>query len=111
MVRSNVALVILAAVFWGGCSSPMTLVAPDPPADYVTLGPAEGKAFGSLLIGQPLYNFIPLALNSRVERAYQRAVDSVSGATGLINVTLQESWWWWVIGTTRTVTIRGEAIQ
>jgi len=62
------------------------------------------------LVGTAYY-FVPMALNSRVENAYQRAVASVPGATGLINVTFQEDWYWWVIGTARCVTVTGEAIK
>lgn len=101
----------LCPLLLGGCSSSMTMVAPAPPARYDVLGPAEGSASGSLLIDGTAYNFIPILLNSRVERAYQRALDSVPGATALINVTLQESWFWWVLGSTRTVTIKGDAIR
>lgn len=50
-------------------------------------------------------------LNSRVERAYAGAVQSVPGATGLVNVTMKENWFWWVLGSTRCVTITGEAIR
>jgi len=63
------------------------------------------------LIGATAYYFIPVLLNSRVERAYQRALESVPGSTSLVNVTLEEYWLWWVIGTARCVTITGEGIK
>jgi hypothetical protein len=50
-------------------------------------------------------------LNGRIERAYNNAVASVPGATGLIDVTYKEDWYWWILGTARTVTITGEAIK
>ena len=50
-------------------------------------------------------------LNSRIDRAYDNALESVPGATALIDVTFEESWFWWVIGTGRTVTVSGEAIK
>ncbi len=95
----------------GGCASGPTMIEPQPPAQYEKLGPAIGKATGSLGILSTVYYVIPIGLNSRVERAYENAVASVPGATGLIDVTLDESWFWWVIGTGRTVTISGEAIR
>ena len=95
----------------GGCASGPTMIAPEPPAKYERLGPATGTAFGSLGILGTAYYFIPMGLNSRVERAYDAAVASVPGATGLIDVTLDEYWVWWIIGTNRTVTITGEAIM
>lgn len=82
-----------------------------PPAKYQRLGQATGQACGSLGILGTAYYFIPMVLNSRVERAYQRALESVPGATSLINVELQEDWYWWVIGTARCTTISGEAIR
>lgn len=95
----------------GGCASGPTMIAPQPPAHYETLGPATGKASGSLGILSTAYYFIPMGLNSRVQKAYDNAVSSVPDATGLINVTYDESWFWWVIGTGRTVTISGVAIR
>jgi len=50
-------------------------------------------------------------LNSRVERAYDRALESVPGSTGLINVKLDEAWFWWYLGTTKITTISGDAIK
>lgn len=61
-------------------------------------------------IGYRLY-FIPMGLNSRVERAYNNALDSVPGATALVDVTVKEDWMWWLIGTGRCVTVTGEAIK
>lgn len=95
----------------GGCASGLTTIAPQPPAQYENLGPATGKASGSIGVLGTATNFIPMGLNSRIYRAYDNAVASVPGATGLINVTLEESWFWWVIGTSRTVIISGEAIR
>ncbi len=95
----------------GGCASGLTTIAPQPPAEYEKLGPATGKATGSIGVLSTIFNFIPMGLNTRMYRAYDNAVDSVPGATGLIDVTLDESWFWWVIGTARTVTISGEAIR
>src|SRR2546423_1633664 len=75
--------------------------------------PAGVLYFRTLGIGflATAYNFVPLMLNSRVERAYQRAVASVPGATGLVNVTYKEDWYWFVLGSARCVTVRGEAIR
>ena len=95
----------------GGCASGLTTISPQPPAQYEKLGPATGKATGSIGVLGTATNFIPMGLNSRVYRAYDRAVASVPGATGLVDVTLEESWFWWVIGSARTVTISGEAIR
>ncbi len=82
-----------------------------PPEKYEVLGKATGSASGSLGIAGTAYYFIPMGLNSRTERAYVEAVQSVPNATGLINVTYSEDWFWWVIGTNRTVTVTGDAIR
>jgi len=94
-----------------GCASGFTTIAPKPPEKYEKLGHASGKATGSLGILGTAYYFIPMALNSRIDKAYDNALKSVPGATALIDVTFDESWFWWVIGTGRTVTISGEAIK
>lgn len=102
---------VLGIALIGGCVSDPINVAPRPPDKYEKLGPASGSACGSMLIDGTAYNFIPVMLNSRVERAYANAVQSVPGATGLVNVTMQENWFWWFIGNSRCVTITGEAIR
>ena len=94
-----------------GCASGLTTIAPMPPKKYEKLGHASGKASGSLGILATGYYFIPMGLNSRVDRAYNNALKSVPGATALIDVNFKESWYWWVIGTGRTVTVSGEAIK
>jgi hypothetical protein len=105
------AALIFGAALIGGCASDPVSVARRPPDKYEKLGFANGEACGSMLIGPTSLNFIPAELNSRVDRAYANALQSVSGATGLVNVTIQEDWFWWVIGSTRCVTIKGEAIR
>ena len=87
------------------------MVSPQPPAEYARLGPAEGKACGSLGVVATAYYVIPMGLNGRVERAYANALESVPGATALVDVTYSEDWTWWLIGTARCVTITGEAIK
>ncbi len=106
-----IAVFILCAVMTTGCASSYSLILPKPPDQYQKLGEAKGEACGSMLILFTAYNFIPIDLNERTENAYQRALASVPGATGLINVTLQDHWFWWVIGSTKCVTITGEAIR
>ena len=100
----------LAAVL-GACSSPLTTIAPTPPAQYEALGKASGKACGSLGLVATAYYVVPMGLNSRVERAYAEALASVPGATSLINVSVREDWYWWVLGTARCVMVEGEAIR
>jgi len=112
-IRSSllVSLLLGCVLLIGGCASGLTTISPQPPEQFEKLGPATGKASGSIGILGTATNFIPMGLNSRVYRAYDNAVASVPGATGLVDVTLDESWFWWIIGTGRTVTISGEAIR
>jgi len=98
-------------VLLGGCASEFTKVAPLPPDKYERLGPASGTGCGTLFIDGTAYNFIPVLLNSRVERAYAKALESVPGSTALVDVTMSEDWFWWVLGSTKCVTISGEAIR
>ncbi len=108
---SRLWVAMLLVTVLAGCASDLTMIAPRPPDQFEKLGRAAGRACGSMLILSTAYNFIPVMLNSRVERAYNRALDSVPGATALVNVSMKESWFWWVIGSTRCVTITGEAIR
>jgi hypothetical protein len=82
-----------------------------PPAKYRVMARATGKACGSIGILGTAYYVIPMGLNSRVERAYQLAIQSVPGSTGLINVELQDDWFWWLLATTRCITVSGDAIK
>ncbi len=104
--------IIFGAIFLAmGCTSGLYMAGKRPPENYQKLGQAKGEACGTILIGPTAYNFIPVQLNSRVERAYQQALQSVPGSASLVNITLEEYWIWWIIGTTRCVTITGEAIK
>lgn len=102
---------ISSAFLFYGCSSSYTMVAPTPPENYEVIGKTQGSATGSLGIVSTAYYAIPMGLNSRTERAYARALSNAPGATGLIDVTYDESWAWWLIGTARTVTVQGTAIK
>jgi hypothetical protein len=93
------------------CGSTPIVVGKLPPAKYQKLGTATGDACGTLGLVFPVTTFIPMALNSRVEDAYQEAIQSVPGATGLINVEYKEYWFWWVLATTRCTTVTGDAIR
>ena len=105
-------VMLLGAVFFlAGCASDPVNIAPLPAAQSQKLGHASGTGCGTMLLLSTSSNFIPAGLNSRVDRAYAHALESVPGATALVDVTLEESWFWWVIGTTRCVTISGEAIK
>lgn len=112
------AFLMIACMTATGCASPYKTVLPTPPDHYQKLGAAKGNACGSMMILAPYY-FIPVvelpfiggSLNERVENAYRKAIDSVPGATALLNVTMQEKWYWWVLGSTKCVTITGEAIR
>jgi hypothetical protein len=114
----SVAIIMIMIATMGilaNCSSGFQTIMPQPPTKYEKLGHASGSAAGSMLwLPTFLYfdfDFVPIMLNSRVERAYANAVESVPGATGLIDVTIQESWYWWLLGTSRVVSIEGEAIK
>jgi hypothetical protein len=93
------------------CGSAPVMVGKLPPLKYQKLGPATGEACGTLGLLTPPANFLPMALNSRVEDAYRQAIHSMPGATGLINVEYKEDWFWWVLATTRCTTITGDAIM
>lgn len=109
--RQALFIPIAAVACLAGCASGFTTVAPEPPPQFTRLGKATGSACGSLGLLATAYYFVPMGANSRVERAYVNALASVPGATGLIDVTIQEDWYWWLLGTSRCVTLAGEAIK
>jgi len=94
-----------------GCASGFTTLAHNPPEKFQSLGEASGTACGTLGVGPTSLNFIPIMLDTRMERAYQSALDQIPGATALVNVRMHEYWYWWVVGTTRCVTITGEGVR
>jgi hypothetical protein len=104
-------LLLGAAAMLCGCVGEFTTIAPAPPASYAKLGHAHGEACGAILLLDPEYNFIPVQLNGRTANAYRNAVDSVPGATGLVDVTINEHWFWWVVGSSRCTVVEGEAIK
>ena len=89
-----------------GCVSDMNMIVAKPPVNPQKLGHVEGTATGSLL-----FYCIPIGENSRTRRAYANALANAPGATSLTNVTLQEDWNWWFLGTSKIVTISGEAVK
>ncbi len=109
--RLLLSAVVIAVALLSGCSSSYTMVSATPPENYQVLGKTKGSASGSLGLLATAYYVVPMGLNSRIERAYDDAIDQVPGATGLIDVTYTESWTWWLLGTARTVTVEGTAIK
>lgn len=93
------------------CSSGKVSITKDPLDKFEKLGRTEGTACGTMGLVHINLWFVPIALNDRYERAYKEALLKVPGATGLTDVSLEESWFWWVIGTTRCSTVAGEAIK
>ncbi|MFO1418291.1 MAG: hypothetical protein U1E83_06435 [Methylotetracoccus sp.] len=103
--------VLQAMILMSGCASAPVMLAKLPPEKYKIIGKASGRACGTIGVLGPAITFIPFDLNSRIERAQQAALRSVPGATGLINVELQDDWYWWYLATTRCTTIAGDAIM
>lgn len=106
-------MILLAALLlvMTACSSGNVTITKEPLVNYQKLGKTEGSGCGTMGFASTAYYVFPLMLNGRYERAYEEALEKVPGATALIDVTLEESWFWWVVGTTRCVTVAGEAIK
>jgi hypothetical protein len=64
-----------------------------------------------MLLYASAYNFIPIGLNGRYGRAYQKALASVPDATAIQNVEASEFWFFWILGRTFCTTIQGEAVR
>lgn len=102
---------IQAMLLISACASDPVMLAKLPPEKYKVIGKATGRACGTIGVFGPAITFIPFDLNSRIERAQQAAMRSMPGATGLINVELQDDWYWWYLATTRCTMISGDAIM
>jgi len=96
MTMRSRSLLLLVALTTTSCVGSLTTVAPLPPASPTSYEeikrPAQGWGCGVLL-----FNFIPIGVNERAEKAYQRALESVA-ATTLIDVRVTERWSWIFVG-------------
>ncbi|HMY66524.1 MAG TPA: hypothetical protein PL163_07730 [Leptospiraceae bacterium] len=100
-----------ALLFIYSCSSGEVLIQKKLTGSEQILGKAKGEGCGSMWIISTAYNFIPIGLNGRIQTAYDNALNSVSGAKGLINISIEETWTWYVLGTARCTTITGDAVK
>lgn len=107
----NTIITLAIFLFLINCSSESLLVSKAPPENFTKLGPVEGEACGSIFVISTAYNFIPIMLNSRVDRAYKEAMKKYPEASTLINITISEDWYWFVLGTARCTTLKGVAIK
>jgi len=105
------ALATFALCATTACSSGWVDLSPLPPSTYERLGPAEGEACATSLLALPWHQVVALGGSDRLERARAAAVDSVPGATGLLDVSLQENWSYWGLFSRRCAVVRGEAIR
>jgi hypothetical protein len=101
---------LVGAIALAGCATTVSL-APLPPEKYEKLGSTSGDYCGVLLLGDWVAAFIPIGLSDRIKNAKENAVAKMPGATDLVNVTIQERWYYWLIGSSRCVTVSGEAIK
>ena len=102
---------ILTASSIVGCSSEFVPLTPRLGADSASLGHANGRACGMVIPYAGAEQFLPISVASRGERAYDRALASVSGATTLRDVTIQDDWLWPVVGLYMCTTISGEGVR
>ena len=96
------------------CTSGPVPIPLNRPGDADILGKARGEACGSKVVSMPgamALDFMPIMLNSRLDRATADAVASVPGATRLTNVAIEETWFYWVLGMTRCVIVTGDATK
>ncbi|AYV54840.1 hypothetical protein [Leptospira kmetyi] len=104
-------LCILFLLFFANCSSDHVVIQRPLTGEEKTLGRVQGSACGFLGVLVPWYYFFPIQQNSKVERAYNYAVQQIPGARGLKNITIEETWFWAVLGITQCMTISGDAIR
>ena len=105
-MRRSQLTVFFALLTATSCVSDEVTVAPRPPARYERMGGTDGEACGVLLFG-----FVPIGMNSRLQRAQAEALGKKPGATMLINTELSSEWFWWFFGNTHCTSLEGEAIR
>ena len=108
--RSRLLVTTLACIATG-CSSGFVSLSPRMPATATPLGHATGRACGMIVPYAGAEQFLPLMVPSRLDRAYERALQSVPGATTLQDVTIQDDWLWAIVGLYMCTTISGEATR
>jgi hypothetical protein len=107
-----VAAIAAALIALPGCETDYVTIAPDVGAATKRLGPAEGSASSHLALAYPVeLCFIPWGWDARAQAAYGTAVAAVPGATALGDVSIEEDWTWWLLGTSRRLTVRGQAVK
>jgi hypothetical protein len=105
------AALLLALAASSACSSGWVDLSPVPPAGYTNLGPAEGEACATHLLALPWHQLFAIGASDRLQRAREAAIASVPGATGLVDVTLQERWSYWGLFSRRCAIVRGDGIR
>ncbi len=103
-MRQLLLFLALVSPLVGCVSTPLELKEPVA-GTYEVLGPVEGR-FGGIL----LFNFIPIAYNQRIWKAYQIALEQ-KGADALIDVTIIDKWYWAGLFNGNVTTVRGTAVR
>ena len=101
----KVLILAVGGAVLSGCASMPTRIGVQSGKNYDIIGKGEGSAGGFMLL-----QFIPIAHNSKLQRAYDEAVQS-RGGDDLINLVLKESWYWAYIGDGYRVHIEGDVIK
>ena len=98
-----------AALFALACSActstPLRIETPPVAANEEVIGPVEGKSGGFML-----FQVFPIGQNGRFENAYANALEK-SGATRLVDVTMQEKWFWALVGNGYVFKVSGTGVR
>ncbi len=105
MARLQSVLLVLVPCLLLGCAGQYVKVAPAMKEPRTEVGPTMGSACGFLL-----FDFIPLGVNDRTERAYDSALSRVQ-ATALINTFVIDRWYYAVVGVVHCTDVHGIAVR
>lgn len=95
---SSIKSILVAASLLGilaACSSPTVRMGDEPPAD---IDRAAGRPISASACGYQLVGLIPIASNSRQQRAYD-SLQQQAGGDFVGDVVLTEEWYYGVVGT------------
>ena len=104
-MKKILCLIILSFFFVGCGTQVMPLPTPQPSADEQIVGHCS-NADG----GFHLFDMIPIYSNGRLERAYNKCINSVN-AKSLTNVTVVDRWFWTPVGNGFITVVEGDGVR
>lgn len=99
-------ILLVLSVFLVGCGTEvMSLPTPEVSSNEQIVGHCSNADGGFMLFG-----FIPIYSNGRLERAYNKCMNSVN-ADSLTNITVVDRWFWTPVGNGFISIVEGDGVR